>query len=757
MPNKIRQIKLKKFRGATDETSIEFEAQKRLVVIFGENGTGKTTILDAIDFSCNKNNVVSLGNKSVGNQKYKFLPSFNCSLGDLEVSVETADNKCSAKFIGKGDISVGAGLPKVEVLRRDAILQIVNGAPKDRLEAIRNMVSYPKIKEIEDALRTACKYIKKIYDDAIKAQEQEETNLKEVWQTAGDKTKDFILWAKERAGIKKDTLEKEKTFWGELTEQAKNLKENDAALTVLLSQSKTIQHKLDEKKNELSLAEQKEKGKTELVNLLVEAKKYIENQGQLSDCPICSNKVNKDNLLAELSKRITAMEELKKIQEEIMVVQKEEEFNANKLLEQKKQIDAIISSLKNLLKENKIKSKIIAASWSAWEKLKDDQFKKNILDVEQEWVKEFTQKLTEYNQLDLIQRSYQAYINKKEESVKSEAKSKKMQVLLETLEKIRKEKVDEVLVKISSTVERMYSIIHPGEGIGSVKFYLDPKKAESLEFDGQFYGESVPPQAYYSESHLDTLGICVFLALSQYNRDDGIVLLDDVLTSVDTQHLGRFIEMLENESKHFEQIFITTHLRLWRDRYKLPIQQSNDVQLLELLPWSSEGGIKHTRTKFYVDELRDLLKEKQFDRQKAASKSGILLEHLLYEIALKYSCKVPLKHIQKYMLAELFDAIDSKIRSLLKVVKAPAAEIMLKAYLDKLQNSAFIRNEVGGHLSDTGTLLSDQDVKDFTQMVIDFAEFLLCDSCGAFPNKSKSGQYWECGCAKLRLYPFQRP
>ncbi|MDD5016386.1 MAG: hypothetical protein PHW73_15060, partial [Atribacterota bacterium] len=119
--------------------------------------------------------------------------------------------------------------------------------------------------------------------------------------------------------------------------------------------------------------------------------------------------------------------------------------------------------------------------------------------------------------------------------------------------------------------------------------------------------------------------------------------------------------------------------------------------------------------------------------------------------------KVPLKNIPKYVLGELFGAIDSKIRSLLKVKKDSAIEIGLKEKMDELQNSAYIRNEVGGHLNSDGAMLPDTDVKDFTSMVIDLADCLLCDFCGAFPNKSNSGQYWECSCGKLKLFPFQRP
>lgn len=374
-----------------------------------------------------------------------------------------------------------------------------------------------------------------------------------------------------------------------------------------------------------------------------------------------------------------------------------------------------------------------------------------------EWTLKATKAQTDFNQLSLIQKSYSNFSEKKGEAERYAKKAEKIKQLVQEVEQLRKKAIDAVLVGISSSVERMYVRVHPNEGIGSVKFYLDPKKSESLELDGMFQGDSVPPQAYYSESHLDTLGICVFLALSQYNCQDGVVLLDDVLTSVDQKHMGRFIGMLEEEAKNFQQIIITTHYRPWRDKYRMPVNQSNDVQLIELLPWTSASGVRHTRTKFYVDEIRDAVNDQSFDRQKVAAKSGILLEHLLDELSLQYGCKVPRKSEHRYTLGELFEAMDSKIRKIITVSKSSANPVNLQNFLDDTQNTVFIRNEVGCHNSDSGSLLADTDVKDFGNKVVNFAELLLCESCGAFPNRNKSGSYWECYCGDLKLNPLTRP
>jgi len=740
---KIKQIKLKKFRGATDETTIEFDCQKHMVVIFGENGTGKTTILDAIDFACNKCSEISLKNKSVGKQKFKFINSVDSKLNELEVEVTTSENVVSSAKLGaRGDVTVSADLPHAEILRRDSILKIVTGQPKVRFEEIRNMVSFPKIKQIEDALRECCKNGQEILNESTREYQQAETSLKDTWQNVGDKKKDYLKWTKERSAADKDGLKDEKSNWENRCKKAETLKSKIELLQEQKTGLAATLEAIQKKKAELQEKVKGEGKKEGLVPLLEKAKSYIENQDDLPECPVCSNEVQRDSLLSEISSRIEQMKELKNIQDELSRLDKEQDAQRRQLKDLEASIAQLVTDIKALF-DNKQD-----------EKLKNPDM---ILGYLSDWNTKADEKQREFNQLELIRLSYKTYCEKKEEAEKNSQKSEKTKQLLDELEKIRKAKVDEVLNTISTSVERMYKKVHPNEGIGAVKFYLDAKKAESLEFDGNFQGNSVPPQAYYSESHLDTLGVCIFLALAQNKGSDGILLLDDVLTSVDQQHMDRIISMLEDEARNFGQIIISTHYRPWRDKYRMPAQQKNDVELIELLPWSSDSGIRHTRTKLFVDEIKALINEQAFNRQNVASKSGILLEHILDEIVLKYSLKVPRRPMQRYTLNELFNAIDSKMKKILKVTKNFEAPVELLQKLTDLHNSVFIRNEVGSHYSETGALLSDDQVREFGNLVVGFAELMLCNSCGAFPNKNKSGSYWECRCGQMKLDPLAYP
>jgi len=157
------------------------------------------------------------------------------------------------------------------------------------------------------------------------------------------------------------------------------------------------------------------------------------------------------------------------------------------------------------------------------------------------------------------------------------------------------------------------------------------------------------------------LGICVFIALAKkYGAANTILILDDVVMSVDENHLDRFIDLLHTECNEFAHILITTHYRPWRDRYRYNRAPSSSVHFIELRSWSLDGGIKIQNGKIALDELRSAINDtKYFDRQKITSSAGIILENILDYLSLLYGCKLQRKPRNDYQLRELLDSLSS--------------------------------------------------------------------------------------------------
>jgi hypothetical protein len=153
--------------------------------------------------------------------------------------------------------------------------------------------------------------------------------------------------------------------------------------------------------------------------------------------------------------------------------------------------------------------------------------------------------------------------------------------------------VEQIISEIALEVQRLYGSIHPEEGMGDVTFAFDPTRKSSLVLFMGYGRNTVPPQAYFSQSHLDTLGLCITMALALREKpEETILVLDDVLGSVDEPHVERVVQMLYEESKKFRHTIVTTHYRPWREQRRWGQLAEGHLQFVELSPWHKGAGVR---------------------------------------------------------------------------------------------------------------------------------------------------------------------
>lgn len=91
-----------------------------------------------------------------------------------------------------------------------------------------------------------------------------------------------------------------------------------------------------------------------------------------------------------------------------------------------------------------------------------------------------------------------------------------------------------------------------------------------LGFDADFYNRGFfPPGAYHSEGHQDSMGICLYLALMRHlmGKSFTFAVLDDVLMSVDIGHRREVCALLKKEFPD-TQFVLTTHDPVWLKHMK---------------------------------------------------------------------------------------------------------------------------------------------------------------------------------------------
>lgn len=157
----LNKIQLNAFRGATQNVEIPFDPTKKITMIFGENGTGKSTIIDGLTFLCCQSKG-SLDDRA--GTKLENVISVGKKQKDVCVTLQTDAANWTAKFSGKNAIAVmpEKGCPALRVLRRAQIRELVEAKPSDRFNSIRSFVEIPGVERSEQALRDA---LKRIQDD----------------------------------------------------------------------------------------------------------------------------------------------------------------------------------------------------------------------------------------------------------------------------------------------------------------------------------------------------------------------------------------------------------------------------------------------------------------------------------------------------------------------------------------------------------------------------------------------------------------
>ena len=321
---------------------------------------------------------------------------------------------------------------------------------------------------------------------------------------------------------------------------------------------------------------------------------------------------------------------------------------------------------------------------------------------------------------------------------------------------------DNVLDAIATEADRLFQQIHPGEHINLRALKMNPAQRGSVLQTGQFHDhEDILPQAVYSESHMDTLGFCVWLALAKHERpSDTILLIDDTFTSVDNQHLQRIIDLLSSEAPNFLQVIVATHYRLWWDR----CQQSQAIQRVQLGQWSVTNGIVLQNMTRVLDQLRQAVSEAVIDRQLISSKSGILLENILWSLSLVYRCPISATEDNQHTLGELIDSCR-KLFSRHSLVVQHNENWNVKNSSESWQTSqvaapfatigqlSYIRNQVGCHFNEPGADIPDNEIKDFGEATVALVEGICCPSCGFPASKpTTDGTALRCKCSKRAVH-----
>ena len=178
-------------------------------------------------------------------------------------------------------------------------------------------------------------------------------------------------------------------------------------------------------------------------------------------------------------------------------------------------------------------------------------------------------------------------INKKMPAIKLAAE--KAELLLEAYDKSQEAVLNELFASISDRFTKFYKVMHIDDEKDFTAELNNKGTAVNLSVD--FHGKGpFPPMAYHSEGHQDSMGISLFFALMEKltTSESGLVVLDDVVMSVDIEHRKNFCKLLKTFFPE-RQFIITTHDTVWaRNLVNEGVVENKNK--IEFLSWNIEEG-----------------------------------------------------------------------------------------------------------------------------------------------------------------------
>ena len=334
----------------------------------------------------------------------------------------------------------------------------------------------------------------------------------------------------------------------------------------------------------------------------------------------------------------------------------------------------------------------------------------------------------EFHSNSLVKQAYEAQITS-------------LQAIFTDFVAVQNAALQNVLDVVSCNVGKYYGILHPEESVDNVRLRIVGE--EGIEFEYSFHGErTYPPMKYLSESHLNSLGIALFLAsVKLFNKRSGFFLLDDVITSFDMGHRRRLIRLLADEFGDW-QVILLTHESFWFDLIK---RELGPCGWLAAEVYSDpENG---SQLKASPMDLWELIKTKRKSHLPVANDVRTLIERVLKQLCERLEVKMAFRYNElneQRMSQELLCALRSTLNS-------KCAALRDNPVLCRLESSVFVTN-VGSH--DRPDMIADADIDVALGDVEELQRLFGCPNCSVIvsarqivPGENKIA----CRCGKTTL------
>ncbi len=222
--------------------------------------------------------------------------------------------------------------------------------------------------------------------------------------------------------------------------------------------------------------------------------------------------------------------------------------------------------------------------------------------------------------------------------------------------------LEDIYQKVEKDFSDLYRFINREDESGFTA-QLTPSIGK-LGFNVDFYGRGFfPPGAYHSEGHQDSMGLCLYLALMKHllGKSFTFAVLDDVLMSVDSGHRREVCTLLKEKFPETQFIF-TTHDEIWLKHMKT-VGLIKPKAFMHFRKWDVDHGPTEWDERDVWEEIN--LELKRNDVRAAAALLRNYLEFISKEICHRIRALVEFHGDAQFQLGELLPPATARFKKLL--------------------------------------------------------------------------------------------
>ena len=623
-PIRVNSIEIQNFRGISCKQTLNLS--KDFVVLWGENGTGKSSFvgafeylfrekLDALDFKAE-------GNKDAfyhkGTNKEEFYINLTVNGGQKfyrDINGPDFPWKLMNKhrsFLREASF----------ILTRKTLLKFINEGDTERFNAFLDLCGLSEINRLRKEINSTKNKYAKVFTEIEKKLENSKEKLSSILEIEDGSEEKFVsVINKELKSINKDLI----TSHTDLNEYLLHFDINELVQIVKINEfiSGIDISKISEEFKNI-LLENEKLSNDNLVNLkysrdlLENSKAYLEKTGD-DVCPVCDSSIDKDEVILNIDGKLKNVEDsLEKLDnweletDNYINSLNELKFKineVNKFLDKISEDIIDISYIDSLIKDIEKLKQLKITNIELYQKYDFNEFSdkiehvKNIINSDAISINE-----EKYEKIKKIRQAIQELVHYKKILSKfkiSKSKYEFSKSSLDAFDDAKWEIVGEIINKISGHVQEYYEFIHGEDMIRSPELKIN--NSNKIKIYLESFGKSSEPRQFSSEGHLDTLGLCIFLAfMKEYNPLD-LIILDDIITTVDFSHKYQIAKLLLEKFGEFK-FLITTHNGLWVQQLKnLTDYYKKNCEEFHLTSWDYVLGPTLFAKKGYPERIRKLI------------------------------------------------------------------------------------------------------------------------------------------------------